>query len=91
MQKDGNLVLYRIDTDQALWSSGTVNKPVTHTVMQGDGNLVCYDDQGHAYWASGTAGHAGADVVLQGDGNLVVYAHVGGGNQALWASNTEQD
>lgn len=44
-------------------------------VMQGDGNLVLYDNfSGRALWASGTDGRNGARAVMQSDGNLVVYA-----------------
>jgi hypothetical protein len=57
-----------------------------HTfVMQGDGNLVLYGDNG-ALWSSDTAGHPGAWLGMQGtDGNLVVY---GPGGQPLWSSAT---
>jgi len=88
MQNDGNLVLYRTDTHQALWASNTWAKPVNHAVMQGDGNFVCYDANGQAYWATGTWGHPGSYVLLQDDGNLVVYGPNGG---PLWASNTVQN
>jgi hypothetical protein len=87
MQYDGNLVLYRTDDGRALWASNTAGRSVTHTIMQGDGNLVAYGDDGHAYWASNTVGHPDASVVLQDDGNLVVY---GSDAAALWASNTVQ-
>jgi len=85
MQADGNLVLYRTDSGQALWASNTWHKPVVTAIMQADGSFVCYDAANHPYWASGTNGHTGASVVLQNDGNLVVY---GGDGAPLWASNT---
>jgi hypothetical protein len=85
MQEDGNLVLYRNDNSQALWSSGTSGKPVAHAIMQGDGNFVLYDNNGVAYWSTGTWGNPGAFLILQDDGNLVVYGQNG---QALWASKT---
>jgi hypothetical protein len=85
MQDDGNLVLYRTDNNQALWSSGTWGKPVTHAVMQADGNFVCYDDNGVVYWASNTWGNPGAFLILQDDGNLVIYMENG---ESLWASKT---
>ena len=52
--------------------------------MQGDGNLVEYDNAGTPVWASGT-GVAGSKAVVQDDGNIVVY---NGSNQAQWASDT---
>ena len=85
MQPDGNLVLYRTDNNYALWASNTWQKPVTHAIMQTDGNFVCYDDSGRAFWATGTNDHPDARVTLQDDGNLVVYDRSG---RALWASNT---
>lgn len=88
MQGDGNLVLYRDDTNRPLWASNTFGKPVTRAIMQGDGNFVGYDVNGHAYWATGTNNHPGAHVVLQDDGNLVVYST---NNTPLWASNTVQN
>jgi hypothetical protein len=88
MQSDGNLVLYRQDNGKALWASNTWDRPVTHAIMQTDGNFVCYDANGRPYWATGTNGHPGAYVLLQDDGNLVVY---NSGNAPLWASNTVQN
>jgi hypothetical protein len=91
MQDDGNLVLYRTDTSAALWSTNTWGKPVTHAILQTDGNFVCYDAAGKAYWASNTGFgplvvlHS---VVLQDDGNLNIYDTTTGA--ALWTSNTFQ-
>lgn len=70
LQGDGNLVV--IYNNQALWNSRTNNKPVTTCAMQGDGNLVLYDNAGHPYWASNTAGKAGSLVQIQNDGNVVL-------------------
>jgi hypothetical protein len=88
MQADGNLVLYRNDNSQALWASNTCGKPVTHAIMQGDGNFVLYDNTGKAYWATGTWTAPGSYVILQDDGNFVLYGPNGG---ALWASNTVEN
>jgi hypothetical protein len=57
-----------------------------HTfVMQGDGNLVLYSDNG-ALWDSETTPHPGAWLGMQGtDGNLVVYSAT---NQPLWSAGT---
>jgi hypothetical protein len=53
-------------------------------VMQGDGNLLEYDE-GTPVWTSNTAGHSGSDFEAQSDGNFVVYAP---GHASVWASNT---
>ena len=89
MQGDGNLVLYRTFDSVALWSSNTPGKPVTHAVMQADGNFVCYDDNGIAYFSTGT-GQRGSSIILQrGYGNLVVYGPPG--VETYWTSNTAQN
>jgi len=41
-------------------------------VMQKDGNLVMYREDGQAMWATGTSGDKNS-LVIQGDGNLVIY------------------
>jgi Alpha-lytic protease prodomain len=54
-------------------------------VMQGDGNLVLYDNtSGAALWASWTFG-AGFAAYMQSDGNLVIYTPEG---QPVWWSGT---
>jgi hypothetical protein len=88
LQGDGNLVLYRVQAQQALWATGTDGQPVDHVAMQADGNLVAYSSDGTARWASNTAGNPGASLDLQDDGNLVIYDT---GRRPLWASNTVQD
>ncbi|MCC3766553.1 hypothetical protein [Streptomyces sp. UNOC14_S4] len=60
-------------------SSGTAT-----LVMQGDGNLVVYDEFGRARWASNTVGQ-GWTASFQGDGNFVVYTRTG---HAVWNSQT---
>ena len=90
MQDDGNLVLYRVDNGTALWSTNTWGKPVTHAVMQADGNFVLYDDNGKPYWDTGTAGDVGACLLVQDDGNVIIYAHTLSAIGQVWASNTVQ-
>jgi hypothetical protein len=55
-----------------------------HLEMQGDGNLVSYDQSWNPLWWSSTQG-LGAYVVMQRDGNLVIYNK---DDIAVWASNT---
>ncbi|MEW1718256.1 protein kinase [Streptomyces sp. NPDC093109] len=54
-------------------------------VMQADGNLVLFDENGEARWSNQMAG-SDYNTVFQTDGNLVTYdaAH-----QAMWASQTD--
>jgi hypothetical protein len=86
MQADGNLVLYVIAEDRALWASNTNTYRGPYAIMQGDGNLVLYS-LGDYVWDSATNGHPGATLDLQDDGNLVVYDAAG----PIWASNTKTD
>jgi hypothetical protein len=64
-------------------------------VMQGDGNLVLYNN-GSPVWATGTNGYvlgATYKAILQGDGNFVVYCYNGiygrcsVTGDAIWATN----
>jgi hypothetical protein len=53
--------------------------------MQGDGNVVLYDNQsGAPLWNSQTAGKGGTAVVMQSDGNFVLYGEAG----AIWHTGT---
>ncbi len=55
-------------------------------IMQGDGNLVLYEQPGNlVLWASNTAGKPVAVCTMQSDGNLVLYQ---AGPHSVWASNT---
>jgi hypothetical protein len=68
----------------------TVNQALTscngdyELIMQGDGNLVLYQN-GTALWASGTAGSAAGEAVMQTDGNFVLYTSSG---SPVWSSGT---
>lgn len=86
-QGDRNLVLYMREPGGAkpLWATGTNNR-ANRCIMQGDGNLVLYNNN-QAVWASNTGGNMNARLVLQDDGNLVIYSKNG---QSIWASNTAQ-
>lgn len=54
-------------------------------VMQGDGNLVLYDNQTNsARWSTGTNGRANVSATMQGDGNFVLYS----GQTAVWNTAT---
>lgn len=83
-QFDGNLVLYRVANGSALWSSNTGGSSAGQTAMQGDGNLVVYDQGGVARWASYT-GTSATRLVVQNDGNLVIRDAA---DHPLWDSKT---
>ncbi|KEZ41964.1 hypothetical protein SAPIO_CDS6539 [Scedosporium apiospermum] len=54
--------------------------------MQGDGNLVIYDNGDKPFWSTGTTLRSGGDKVVltvQNDGNAVLYK-----GEALWGSNS---
>ena len=50
--------------------------------MQGDGNLVLYDNANHALWASNTSGRPGSNLTLLDTGQLLVNSAAG---VPLWA------
>ena len=54
-------------------------------IMQGDGNLVLYRQNGTPRWHTSTYGNNGSRCFMQSDGNLVIY-HPNG--TALWHSHT---
>ena len=88
-QDDGNLVLYYVPTNHALWSSATSGKGGTEFDNQPDGNLVIYGAHG-AVWASGTAGRGTSVLVMQSDGNVVLYrsSQTGVSATTTWSTRT---
>lgn len=86
MQVDGNLVIYKLSSGKACWSSGTQGNPGAWLAMQPDGNFVIYKGGGGpALFNTGTNGNWSSVAIMQGDGNLTIYSD---GNNVLWASNT---
>ena len=59
-----------------------------HLNVQGDGNIVLYERDGHVLWTSNTAGKGDSSthLELQGDGNVVGYSN----GHVLWSSNTNR-
>ena len=92
LQCDGNLVIKKHEDGfiHNLWTGEPFirqGRP-KDLVMQKDGNLVVYREDGQAMWASGTSGDKNS-VVIQGDGNLVVYDNSWNLNrQPRWDSGT---
>lgn len=54
-------------------------------ILQGDGNLVLYQNGIKALWSTGTHGKPAEATVMQEDGNFVMY----GGGGALWHTHTD--
>jgi hypothetical protein len=79
-QSDSNLILYDLKEGKPLWTPGLLS--IHRTLMQSDGNLVSYGQDGKALWASGTDGNQGAILVLQDDGNLLIYRD----QRVLWVA-----
>jgi len=73
-----------VESLQANESLGSPNGQLS-LILQEDGNLVLYGQNGQALWASGTDGQDVARATMQDDGNLVLYSS---GGDAVWASNT---
>jgi hypothetical protein len=83
---DGNVVEYC--GGSAHWSAYTINYLNDYLVMQTDGNLVAYDQNGHWIWQTATFGYSGSYLKLQDDHNLVVYDS---GGTARWAVSWTQN
>ncbi|MFD0007885.1 hypothetical protein ACFVJ4_36485 [Streptomyces sp. NPDC127178] len=94
MQSDGNLVMYRLRDNKAIWASGTWGHPGAYAKMQTDGNFVIYDANNRFLWHTNTANYDSANpgywAVLQNDGNFVIYKSWGGPTRggAVWATRT---
>ncbi len=54
-------------------------------ILQGDGNLVFYQNGSKALWSTSTFGSSVQSTVMQEDGNLVIYGPSG----AIWSSKTD--
>jgi hypothetical protein len=83
----------RLNPDQALGPDQgiTSNNGRATLVMQGDGNLVLYENfpgGRRPLWATDTWGRNGARVIMQGDGNLVMY---GPGGEYIWDTSTHDN
>ena len=79
----GNLELWKTPELSLVWESRTSGKGAK-LIMQGDGNLVIYDDDGESVWASGTFGNERALLGVEDDGRLVIYS--ADLSQTLWDS-----
>jgi hypothetical protein len=86
MQNGGDLTLTW--SGGQLWHDAQDGHPDgVNLVMQADGNLVSYYNEGSnggPIWSSGTSGSPGASMVLANDGNLSVMLN----GVTLWQTNT---
>ena len=94
-QQDGNLVVYNLEKNKAIWSSDSLKKKYqneydspAYFMVQPDGNLVLYDLYGQVRWSSGSYGKGTFPFSLnmQDDGNLVLYDAL---SKPIWSSNTQ--
>ncbi len=93
-QRNGDLVIYKKDGMQPIWSSNTAGKPTYRVVMQFDGNLVIYSGDPetklgqNAVWSTDTwRDNRGAHLVLEDDGNLILYNPLRK-DSVIWQSKT---
>eukprot|EP00611_Tribonema_gayanum_P028468 TRINITY_DN7325_c0_g1_i2.p1 TRINITY_DN7325_c0_g1~~TRINITY_DN7325_c0_g1_i2.p1 ORF type:complete len:265 (+),score=58.03 TRINITY_DN7325_c0_g1_i2:191-985(+) len=92
-QSESGLALYRGSTQ--LWSNNAqeTSRKIQRTVMQPDGDLVSYADDGDAVWSSRTDGCLGACLVLGDDGQLAIHRGLGeegSGADVIWRAELQQ-
>jgi serine/threonine-protein kinase len=95
MQRDGNLVEYRIRDETVQWASATSGNFGAYAVVQVDGNFVVYPNGRSApapgqptpaLWSSGTGGHPRAYLELEDSGRTVLREP--GTRAILWSSSS---
>lgn len=87
-QNDGNLVIYRLADNDAIWLSNTHGHNAWRTYMQPDGNLVIYEAPFKPIWQTGTAGYNGCVLIIQDNGRLIINDKY---EATIWASSDEED
>ena len=86
---NGNLVLFRVDDNIALWKSNTSGTQAYKVTMLNNGNFTLTDKNStQIFWSSMTSGNIGAFLSLQDDGNLVIKTILG---SIVWSSNTNSN
>ena len=72
-------------TNEELRVDQSLRKSCNMLVLQSDGNLVLYGENGTiALWSSDTWNSGSNRLIMQSDGNLVLYNNEG----AVWSSGT---
>jgi hypothetical protein len=79
--QDGNLSLHYLIKDPTgtsihslslIWESKTPLSQKGVCVLEEDGNLVIYDDDGNPIWMTGTWGHPGSKLIVHQEGYLSI-------------------
>lgn len=86
LQKDGNLVLYRVSDKAALWATNTVGQGCPRATPH-RGNFELYKPDNSIAWTSAWDADwkwGNGTLILQEDGDLTVRS----GNQVMWNSYT---
>lgn len=76
MQKDCNLVIYRVALKLAIWSTGTNGLGRNcYLKLQHDGNLIIYSRDSYAVWSSHTYHNTPSNytLVLEKEHNVIIY------------------
>lgn len=86
LQRDGNLVLYRVADGKAVWATNALSQNLRvgdeRVALQSDGNLVVYDDK-KALWSSNTYGKKVSALLVGDNGELRLL----GPDGAVWTAN----
>jgi len=85
---NGNLVLRDTETQTPIWKSHTANQPVSHLILQQNGNLVLRSTSDSTLWSSQTSGTDAVQLFLDNAGMLALYDD---DNNAVWALNDDPD
>jgi hypothetical protein len=88
LQQDGNLVLYAMPGNRAVWNTG-IRQGASSLIMQPDGNLVILNTSGRPIWSVTGLGAkiiGGSMFSLQDDGNAVIYAP---DKTVTWSTKTQ--
>lgn len=85
-QRDGNVVTYDLESNDAVWSTGTAGKKAANRlVVQGDGNVVLYTKNNKALWNTRTAADSPRNPRLKlNNRGVLVVKH---GRKNVWKSH----
>lgn len=80
----GALVLTDVPNGRVLWSSGRLPGTPGRLIMQPDGDLVVYDEEGNRRWSSQTAGNPGSRFYVTFRGQAAVYSADSPARETWW-------
>ncbi len=82
MQANGQLVLYDLVNNRALWSTPTEGLNVSYAMVESDGELALFDANHNVLWTDGAVGSQGTYTLnLLNNGDAGTYS-------AVWTTNT---